>query len=144
MRATRRSRPQRVRAHTHAAAREVRAPSLCASAGANRRPPGGAAPTGARPLARCAQAPGRVWRAGGRTDFSTARRNYRKWFNLTLCSMLIFIANWQNRSKEILLTKSHGKIRIAKRFIAHLSQHTDALTNGRTTTTETLSKWIKH
>ena len=62
-------------------------------------------------------------------------------------TLLIFIAKQiqgDPDTRSILLTKSHGKTRIAKRFIAHLSQHTGKLTNGNTTTTETLSKWIKH
>ena len=62
-------------------------------------------------------------------------------------ALLMFIAKQIEGDPDtwsILLTKSHCKIRIAKRFIAHLSQHTDKLTNGKTTTTETRSKWIEH
>ena len=43
-----------------------------------------------------------------------------------------------------MLTKQHGKNQVAKRFISHLSQPSEPLTNGKTSTPETISKWVKY
>ena len=50
-------------------------------------------------------------------------------------ALFIFIAKKIEGDPDtwsILLTKSHGKIRIAKRFISQLFQYTDKPTNGKT------------
>ena len=61
-------------------------------------------------------------------------------------ALLIFVASIIEGDPDtwgVLLTKKHGKTRVAERFIAHLSQHTEPLTNGKTSTAETVAKWIK-
>jgi hypothetical protein len=43
----------------------------------------------------------------------------------------------------IMLTSSHGKSNVQKKFIQFLSEHPNPLTNGKSTTIETITNWIK-
>jgi hypothetical protein len=61
--------------------------------------------------------------------------------------LLIFIAQMIEGDPDtwgVLLTRKHGKNRVADGFIEFLSSRTNPLTNGKTFTTETISKWIKY
>ena len=61
--------------------------------------------------------------------------------------LYIFVASMIEGDPDkwgVLLTNKHGKVKIAMEFIVHLSQHTNPLTRGKTSTSETLAKWIKH
>ena len=60
--------------------------------------------------------------------------------------LLIFIAQCILADLEtlgIMLTNMHGKASIQRKFINFLSNHNNPLTRGKSTTTETVSKWIK-
>jgi hypothetical protein len=43
----------------------------------------------------------------------------------------------------IMLTQKRGRSKVQLKFIQHLSKHTNPLTHGKTSTTETVIDWIK-
>ena len=60
-------------------------------------------------------------------------------------AMLNFIAGIIEGDPDIWgVSKQYGKNQVVKRFVLHLSQHTEPLTNGKTLTLESIGKWIKY
>ena len=43
----------------------------------------------------------------------------------------------------LMLTTAHGESAVQRKFIQFLTDHPNALTHGKSTTCETLSRWIK-
>ena len=61
-------------------------------------------------------------------------------------ALLLFIGNCIAADPDkwgIMLTTKHGKKGVQTKFIDFLTKHANPLTNGKSTSTETLSKWIK-